>query len=84
MSRKTFSVAAACLAGLFFQNADARGEIPGVRVYPVPQRLELTGGVSTASPAGTRFREVDGLGDEGYRIVVDKAVSDYPRRLFPR
>ena len=72
MSRKTFSVAAACLAGLFLQNADARGETPGVRVYPVPHRLELTGGVSTAVPADAKFQKVDGLGEEGYRIVVDK------------
>ena len=71
MTRQMFQVAAICLAFAFMQVGTVWAE-NGVRVYPTPKRLEMAGGVSSAKPRDAKVRKVEGLGDEGYRIVVGK------------
>ena len=71
MTMKMFAAVATCLAACACGSAlSAPAEAKDVRVYPTPKRLELTGGVSSAKLRDAKFRKVDGLGEEGYRIVV--------------
>ena len=71
MTRQVFPIVAICMACAFMQVGVVRAE-EGVRVYPTPKRLEMAGGVSSAKPRDAKFRKLEGLGDEGYRIVVGK------------
>ena len=71
MAQQMFQVAAICMACAFMQVGVVRAE-EGVRVYPTPKRLEMARGVSSAKPRDAKVRKVEGLGDEGYRIVVGK------------
>ena len=71
MKARALAAAALCMGCAFSHAGDARrdeAEIP--RVYPVPKRIEATGGVSRARPGDARFLKADGLGAEGYRIVA--------------
>ena len=71
MTRQVFPIVAICMACAFMQVGVVRAE-EGVRVYPTPKRLEMAGGVSSAKPRDAKVRKVEGLGKEGYRIVVGK------------
>ena len=71
MKTKAIAEAAAfiCCVLLFSANAETASE---PRVYPTPKRMELTGGTSSAKLRDAKVRKVGGLGDEGYRISVEK------------
>ena len=71
MVQQMFPVAAICMAFAIMQVGTVRAE-NGVRVYPTPKRLEMTGGVSSAKLNDAKVRKAKGLGEEGYRIVVGK------------
>ena len=71
MTQKSFVVVAMCLVCAVLRGADTPAG-KQVRVYPTPKRLELTGGVSKVRPGEVKFRRVDGLGPEGYRIVATR------------
>jgi len=71
MTTKTLIATATCMACAILLSAGAE-TAERQRVYPTPKRLEMTGGVSNAKPGDAKVRKADGLGDEGYRIVVAK------------
>ena len=71
MVQQMFPVAAICMAFAIMQVGTVRAE-EGMRVYPTPKRLEMTGGVSSAKLNDAKVRKAKGLGEEGYRIVVGK------------
>ena len=70
MAMKTLVASAMCLACAVLQAGAAQSN--PVRVYPTPKRLEMAGGVSSAKLNDAKVRKVEGLGEEGYRIVVGK------------
>ena len=72
MKMKMIAVVVSCFAGAFLQAGAAQSEATSVRVYPTPKRFELTGGVSNAKLRDAKLRKVGGLGEEGYRITVNK------------
>ena len=71
MERKMFVAAVLCMLCAFLQAGEP--EIKAVRVYPVPKRLEMLGGVSNAKIGDVRFFKAEGFGEEGYRIVAGRS-----------
>ena len=72
MTQKALAAAATCMVCALGQADAASSESNRARVYPTPKRIELTGGVSGAKLRDVKFRKVDGLGGEGYRITAKK------------
>ncbi len=71
MKTKAIAATAAFIGCALLLGADAE-TAADIRVYPTPKRIELSGGVSSAKLGDAKFRKVDGLGEEGYRISVAK------------
>ncbi|MBO5750979.1 MAG: beta-N-acetylglucosaminidase domain-containing protein [Kiritimatiellae bacterium] len=59
--------------GLLCASLQAVAAKADVRIYPTPKHIEMTGGFSNARIGEAKVRKVKGLGDEAYRIVVDKS-----------
>ena len=71
MKSKMFLTSVACVMSAFLQAGEMAA--PDLRVYPVPKRLEMIGGVSNAKIGEAKFFKAEGFGEEGYRIVAGKS-----------
>ncbi|MBO7167029.1 MAG: beta-N-acetylglucosaminidase domain-containing protein [Kiritimatiellae bacterium] len=64
-------VAILCAACSFLYG---EGSKQNIRIYPTPKHFEITGGVSSAKAQDAKICKTAGLGEEGYRLIVDKRV----------
>ena len=70
MKASTLAALAICMIGAISHAAEAKPGSSSMRVYPTPKLFKATGGVSSAKLGEAKFRKAEGLGAEGYRIVV--------------